>query len=191
MQALKLAFALVFLTIASAADADWITVPDSDVRSGLSPTLAAELLAVPGPVLLQREDITVPSWTVISDGKAIGYVGSTWELSGSTGYSGRPVDVLVAITPEARMAGAKLMRHNEPILTLGITDEDIAAFVGAFAGVDLGNRDPAAFRASPDLPDVISRATVSTGVIRDAILRTGRTLALGHGLIPGNGGIDR
>ena len=33
-----------------------------------------------------------------------------------------------------RIAGAELMRHNEPILTLGISTEDIANYVSAFAG---------------------------------------------------------
>ena len=40
------------------------------------------------------------------------------------------------------------------------------------------------------MPDIISRATVSTGVIRDSILRTARTLAIARGILPG-GGIDR
>ena len=77
------------------------------------------------------------------------------------------------------------------ILTLGLTDADIANFVGGFAGIDLRAQDAAAFRVGDGLPDVIARATVSTGVIRDTILRTGRTLALGRGLIAAGGALDR
>ena len=149
---------------------------------------AAGLFAVSDPVQVIRDDGGVPGWTVRKDGKVLGYVGSTWELAGSVGYSGRPLDVLVAVTPAARVAGALLVQHNEPVLTLGISDANIAAYVSGFAGHDL-TADPAA--QASDLPDVISRATVSTGVIRDGILRSARTLAIGRGLIVGGGGIDR
>ncbi len=108
------------------------------------------------------------------------------------GYSGRPIDILVGVTPDARIAGAHLMRHEEPVLTLGISTDDIAAYVGGFAGLDLTREQVTAFGARSDLPDVIARATVSTGVIRDAILRTARTLALGRGLVGSAGGaVDR
>lgn len=149
---------------------------------------AAALFAVAPPVQVSRDAQGVPGWTVRQGATLLGHVGSTWELAGSVGYSGRPLDVLVAVTPEARIAGAVLVAHNEPVLTLGISDADIAAYVSGFAGHDL-SRDPA--DQARDLPDVISRATVSTGVIRDGILRSARTLAIARGLLAGGGGIDR
>ncbi len=131
----------------------------------------------------------MPGWTVRRGGEVAGHIGSTWEIAGSVGYSGRPLDLLVAVTPAGAIGGALLVRHDEPVLTLGISDADIAAYVAGFAGYDLGAAGPA---AAPDgLPDVISRATVSTGVIRDGILRTARTLAIARGIIAGSGGVDR
>ncbi|WP_415234372.1 4Fe-4S binding protein [Pseudorhodobacter sp.] len=151
------------------------------------PGLAAQLLRQSAPVQVARQDDGIPGWTVRAEGRVVGFIGSTWEIAGSVGYSGRPLDVLVAITPNAVISGARLMQHNEPVLTLGISDADIVAYVGGFAGQNL--RAPV--DARQDLPDVISRATVSTGVIRDGILRTARTLAIGRGLIEAAGGIDR
>lgn len=152
------------------------------------PAEAARLIGVTGPVRLTRETAPVPGWTVMKAGQIAGFVGSTWELSGSVGYSGRPLDVLFGLTPAAQVAGARLVQHNEPILTLGISTAEISAFVESFAGLDL--RAPHAARQA-QLPEVISRATVSTGVMRDAILRSARTLALGRGVLAGDGGIDR
>ena len=163
-----------------AEDAPELTAPTADQ--------AAQLLGLSGPVAVARIDAGVPGWQVSQGGEVRGHVGSTWEIAGSVGYSGRPLDVLVAITPEARIAGAILGRHNEPVLTRGISDADIAAYVAGFAGFDLTATGPA---QGAGLPDVISRATVSTGVIRDGILRTARTLAIGRGLIAGGGGLDR
>ncbi len=152
--------------------------------------LAAELFQSTEPLTVTRNEDGVPSWTVSRDGRVIGYVGSTWEIAGSIGYSGRPLDVLVAIGLDARIAGARLMQHNEPVLTLGISDEDIARYVDGYRGVDLRAERKSVLASQSDLPDVIARATVSTGVIRDGILRTAHTLAVARGLI-GGGGIDR
>ncbi len=156
----------------------------------IAPTVqvAGEMFGLDAAPVVMRDDAAVPGWTVTAAGGLVGYVASTWEVAGSVGYSGRPLDVLVAVDPAGRIAAARLTRHNEPILTLGLSDADIERFVGGFAGVDL--MDPGGAEAGPDMPDIISRATVSTGVIRDSILRTARTLAIGRGLLPG-GGIDR
>jgi NosR/NirI family nitrite reductase transcriptional regulator len=152
--------------------------------------LAAELLGLPGPVRVLRNDAGVPGWDVTANGKTVGHLASTWEVAGSVGYSGRPLDVLVAIGVGGRIAGARLMQHNEPVLTLGISDADIAAYVGGFAGYDLTAPAENGLH-QPGVPDVISRATVSAGVIRDGILRTARTLAIARGVIAAGGGIDR
>lgn len=151
-----------------------------------TPLLATALFQTPPGVTprLVRQETPVPAWAVEVNGERLGLIGSTWELAGSTGYSGRPLDVLVAVAPDGRIAGAQLMRHAEPVLTLGISDADIAAYVGGFRGYDV--RAPA--DAGHGLPDVISRATVTTGVIRDGLLRSARILAGAQG---GGGVIDR
>ncbi len=159
------------------------TAPDAALAMRLFPGLAEPRI--------ERVEGAAPGWRVgRPDGTLAGHVASTWEIARSVGYSGKPLEVLVAVAPDARIAGAALVRHNEPILTLGLSDEDIAAFVGGFAGVDL--RDPLAEdgEGGTRAPDAIARATVSSAVIRDSILRTARALALARGLVPGQG-IDR
>lgn len=148
--------------------------------------LAVRLFGAPqdGQVIVTRQDTPAPSWRVEAEGRTLGLIGSTWELASSTGYSGLPLEVLVAVAPDGTIVGAQLMRHNEPVLTLGISDADIAAYVDGFAGYDTAQ---AATRAE-GLPDVIARATVSTGVIRDGILRSARILAAAQ---TGGGVIDR
>ncbi|WP_347266652.1 4Fe-4S binding protein [Paracoccus sp. (in: a-proteobacteria)] len=168
--------ALLVLALPAAA-AEPLSVPD--------PRLAQELFGAEGAVVLDRQETPVPGWQVTQDGKVLGLIGSSWEIGGTTGYSGKPLDVLVAVNPQGVIAGAKLLRQTEPVLSLGISDAQIVAYVDAFRGVDLSQ----AAAADRKLPPVISRATVSTGVIRDGILRVGRVLAQAQGL--GGGGIDR
>ncbi len=150
--------------------------------------VAASLFGLKNLPNVTRAEAAVPGWTVSQGANNIGHIASTWEIIQSVGYSGRPVDVLVAVSPDGTISGARLVRHSEPILTLGLSDQDIERFVVGFSGVDL--LDPEGARSGPDMPDIISRATVTTGVIRDSILRTARLLAISRGLVPG-GGIDR
>lgn len=134
-----------------------------------------------------------PAAAAYRDGDFIGYVFSTAATVGSVGYSGKPLDVLVGVDRDARITGALLRRHNEPILVIGVSDDDLTRFVGGFAGVDLAGRPVAADR-SPDkmhLPDTIAGATVSSGVIRDAVLRAGRAVARSRGLLGGAGSAGR
>ncbi|MBA4613339.1 4Fe-4S binding protein [Stappia taiwanensis] len=160
-------------------------------RAAPDAELAAALFNTDGPLSVIRQEAGVPGWTVSAGGKVIGHIGSTWDIANSVGYSGRPLDVLVGVGLDAKIAGARLVQHNEPVLTLGISDEDIAAYVNGFAGVALDAPRAEILTPQADLPDVISRATVSTGVIRDGILRTARTLAMSRGVLPGGDGIDR
>ena len=161
------------------------------IAANLSPKAAASLFKKRTSVGVARDSGKVPGWTVTgADGALLGYVGSTWEITRSVGYSGRPIEMLVAISPAGQIVAAELVHHAEPILTLGLSDADIARFVGAFAGVNLSAPRKSAKAAEQAAPDIITRATVSTGVIRDGILRTGRTLAIARGAIDA-GRIDR
>ncbi|MFD2440284.1 hypothetical protein ACFSS8_09815 [Paracoccus kondratievae] len=98
---------------------------------------AQALFGADGPVVLDRRETPVPGWGVSREGRALGMIGSTWEIAATTGYSGKPLDVLVAVTPQGIIAGALLVRQTEPVLSLGISDAHIAAYVDGFRGVDL------------------------------------------------------
>ncbi len=126
-----------------------------------------------------------PAREVRRNGRLIGYLASTAEVAHSVGYSGKLIDILVAIDPEAKIVGAHLVSQSEPILTLGIGEGDIAAYVAGFAGYDLAKA--VTKQGANGLPDAISGATVSSGVIRDGIIRTARAVAVSRGLIAGGG----
>lgn len=124
-----------------------------------------------------------PFWIVKSRAAVVGYVASTFETARSVGYSGQPIDILIGITLDARISGALLLRHNEPVLTLGISNDDLQKYLDGFAGYDLTSPSVEAFKDDGALPPIIARATVTTGVIRDAVLRTARSTAVRLALI--------
>ncbi len=155
--------------------------------------IAKKIFANAGSVQrIERLGTNPPVYAAIGSAGSVGLIASTWEIAGSVGYSGRPIDILVGISPQAKITGAVLVKHNEPILTLGISTADIERYVQGFAGYDLNKNAVDAFANSRNLPPIMAGATVSTGVIRDAILRTARTVATGHRLVAGTGAsIDR
>jgi hypothetical protein len=73
-----------------------------------------------------------------SDGRVLGYAFSTYEVSGSVGYAGRPLDIVAAVTPKGVIAGARIVAHEEPILVIGIPRDALAAYVAAFKDFDIG-----------------------------------------------------
>lgn len=127
-----------------------------------------------GPV---RSD--VPVAPVLKGGETIGWAFITSDFVGTTGYSGKPIHVLVAIDPTAKVLGAKLVKHSEPIVLIGIPQAEIDAVIDGYVGLDLVAAESG---AEHDL-NIISGATVTVMVIDDSILRSGlkvaRTLGLG------------
>ncbi len=184
-----LAFVLLHTPGQAVAAGGGLLIEDSPALTAPDAAQAARLFGRSGPLEVQRQDSELPGWVVRAPEGRLGFIASTWEITRSLGYSGRPIDILVAVGRDGKIAGAELVRHNEPILTLGISTADIARYINAFAEVDLSHPQTAAADDS-QLPDIIAGATVSTAVIRDSILRTARTVYLMESA-RGAGGIDR
>ena len=124
---------------------------------------------------------------VLVDGQVAGFLGSTWDIASTAGYSGRPIDVLVMVDTSAVIRGARIVAQQEPVLTLGIAPDAIDAFASGFAGYDL-KESFEALAERRGVPDAIAGATISSGVIRAGILRTARTLANQNGLMTNGAG---
>lgn len=127
-------------------------------------------------------------WRVVVNGETRAYLGSTWDIARTAGYSGRPVDVLVLVGADATILGTRLVRQEEPVLTLGISPERIGSYVTGFAGYDLKRVVEQALPGQ-GLPDAIAGATITSGVIKSGILRTARSLALHNGLLAPSGSV--
>ncbi len=136
-------------------------------------------------IAIQAVEGDPPAAAVARHGKLFGYVFSTQAVSGSVGYSGQPIDIHVALTLDGKIAGARIVAHQEPILVIGITTEDLNSYVFGFAGLDI--RQSSMIRKiegkATGVPDVVVGASVSSAVIRDAIFRSARVVARSRGLL--------
>jgi transcriptional regulator of nitric oxide reductase len=184
----RLAIGCVVLAIGAAAGAAVQSRPADD---GVD---ANELARVfPGADGVGRFEGTPPAAPVYRNGAVVGYTFSTAATVGSVGYSGRPLDVLAGVDLAGLITGAVLRRHSEPILVIGISDQMLAAYVAGFTGVDLrtGVRQVSEQTGEDGLPDAIAGATVSSAVIRDAIVRAGRAIATSRGILAAGGNVAR
>jgi transcriptional regulator of nitric oxide reductase/ferredoxin len=130
-----------------------------------------------------------PSRRVFAGEEVVGYLLSSWEVVQSTGYSRKPIDILIGLDLDARIAGTVLVSHHEPILIIGVKDADLEAFVDAFKDHDV--REPILVTKrgrEAGAIDAVSGATVSSRVIADSILRAGRAVAIIRGILSGAGG---
>lgn len=122
-----------------------------------------------------------------ADGRVLGYAFSTYEVSGSVGYAGRPLDIVAAVTPEGIIAGARIVAHEEPILVIGIPRDALAAYVAGFKDFDIGAG--AGLKQTSDLargPHAVAGATITSTVIRDAIVRSARAVWRSRGAAAGS-----
>ena len=117
---------------------------------------------------------TPPTGVAYQDNRPVGHV----FLTSDNGYSGKPIEILVGMTNEGVITGAKVTKHAEPILLVGIPEQKLFDFVARYIG-----------RKPMDTPknktnqviDAISGATVTAIVINDGIHRAAEKVAhLGH-----------
>ncbi len=127
----------------------------------------------------------IPVVPIQKNGETVGYAYITTDFVGTTGYSGKPIHVMVAVAPDGKLLAAELVKHSEPIVLIGIPDKKIKDLTEGYAGLDLVAE--AAAGGSGHEIDIVSGATVTIMVIDDSIVRSGlkvaRALALG-GLEP-------
>ncbi|GHF57239.1 NosR/NirI family protein [Seohaeicola zhoushanensis] len=127
-----------------------------------------------GPV---RADAAVAP--VLKAGETVAWAFLTSDWVPTTGYSGKPIHVLAAVSPEAVLTGVKLVKHSEPIVLVGIPEARIREVTEGYSGLDLAKAQ--AHHDAEDI-DIVSGATVTIMVIDDSILRAGIKVAQALGL---------
>jgi len=149
----------------------------------LDPTRFAEVF--PQATAFGAMEGAPPAAPAYRDGGLVGYVFSTRQVVASAGFSGKPLDILAGIDLEGRITGAEILEHREPILVIGVSDADLAAFVAQYRGLDVRNPVRVARRGGtvPGEVDAVAGATISSVVFNDAILRAGRAVARSRGLL--------
>jgi len=124
-----------------------------------------------------------PLIPVYGGDKLLGYVYLNTDITNATGYSGKPISLLVGIDPNGVIARIKLVDHKEPIVLIGIPERRIVDAMNALVGKDM--KAVASGAERPPQVDIVSGATVTVLVMGDSVVRSAvrliRTNRLGGG----------
>lgn len=107
---------------------------------------------------------------VYAEGSVLGFVYLNSDFTGSIGYSGKPVHMLVGIDTAGVIAGFKLVEHKEPIVLVGVPEHRVVEALNKLIGTKIG--PIASGAARPLQPDIVSGATVTVLVMADSIVRS-------------------
>jgi NosR/NirI family nitrous oxide reductase transcriptional regulator len=134
----------------------------------------------PGADRFGAVDGKPPAAPAFAGDRLLGYVFLNSDVVNSTGYSGKPINIVIALGLDGKIAGAKLVEHHEPIVLIGIPQEKVENFIHGYVGLNFLDV-PSATHAGPPV-DIVSGATVSMMVIGDSITRSAIAVARSRGL---------
>jgi len=126
---------------------------------------------------------TPPAAPVYRGERLLGYAFLTSDVVRIPAYSGRPIGALIGFDLAGRITGVSIVRHEEPILVIGITDERLRQFTDQYRGKSVFDRVViGAARPGAATVDTISGATITVMVANSTITRAARLVAESRGL---------
>ncbi len=142
----------------------------------------------PPPYILGEKDDTLPIWPIFKQNatsdELIAYVFESIDLAPIPGFSGTPINLLVALTPEGNFLDVKVLSHHEPVFVDGLGPEPLFDFVKQYAGKSLKQSvkvGPPAGGGSGDeavaVINGVAKATASVRIVNESLLTSGLAVA--------------
>lgn len=147
-------------------------------------TLTREQLAAwfPAPLSVGERDPQLPVWPVfrreLTSQVLLGYVFESVDMAAVPGFSGTPVNLLVALDTKGQFLDVRVLSHHEPVFLDGLGEAPLFRFVEQYKGLSLQqnirigtaqDRSRAGGQASVTL-DGVSKATASVRIINQSLL---------------------
>lgn len=116
----------------------------------------------------------------------VGYVFLSTDIVDIPAYSGKPVVTLIGMDTKGLITGARVLRHSEPILLLGIPESELTKFIKQYVGKYVGDKiEIGSSRNGQGVIglDAITGATVTVIAQNQVMLRSGIEVAKQVGII--------
>jgi NosR/NirI family nitrous oxide reductase transcriptional regulator len=134
---------------------------------------------------------TPPAAPVYQNDQLIGYAFLTTDMVNIPAYSGRPISILVGIDTGGHITGARIVKHEEPILAAGVSEEQLAKYVDQYRGKPTSGRIiVGGQREGYATVDAISGATITIMVVNASITRAVKMVAKSRGIQPAEAGVQ-
>lgn len=143
----------------------------------------------PVPYLVGEKDRAVPVWPIFqqnaTENRLAGYVFESIDLAPISGFSGVPVNLLIALDPKGNFLEVRVISQHEPVFLDGLGEGPLLSFVSQYKGLSLkqsiriltgSNRAKSVSAETADL-DGVSKATASVRIINQSILSSALKVA--------------
>ena len=162
-----------------------------ELRDGLPVCLPQGLVAesFPGaswrPIELRGKPVLEAS----RDGAVVGFLFLTHQLDDMVAYSGKPLEILVALSAQGVIERVDLIDHHEPILLIGIPEQVLHTYINQFEGRHIRRLLEENIAGESQIAlDAISGATVTALVAEQVVFTGARIIAQEIGVLARTGG---
>ncbi len=147
----------------------------------------------PAPYSIGEKDAVMPIWPIFepnfqqkdSARQLIGYVFESIDLAPVPGFSGVPVNLLIAMDQQGNFLDVSVLSQHEPVFVAGLGEGPMHAFVSQYKGLSLKQNikilvgPHGAKNLSPQAAELdgVTRATASLRIINQSILSSALKVA--------------
>jgi NosR/NirI family transcriptional regulator, nitrous oxide reductase regulator len=145
-------------------------------------TRAALVEHFPSPYVIGEPDKELPVWPIFKQNatatELVGYVFESIDLAPIPGFSGVPINLLVALDPKGNFLEVSVLSQHEPVFLDGLGPGPMVQFVKQYQGVSLkqnihigtGTKRTGVSDAGHAYIDGVSKATASVRIINQSAL---------------------
>jgi NosR/NirI family nitrous oxide reductase transcriptional regulator len=148
-------------------------------------TREALVAEYPPPYVVGERDPGVPIWPIFKTTgppafttDLVGYVFESVDLAPIPGFSGTPLNLLVAMNTEGEFLDVKVLSHHEPVFLGGLGPEPLQRFVAQYKGLGLkqsikigtGPAQAARGGSTNVYVDGVAKATASIRIVNQSVL---------------------
>jgi NosR/NirI family transcriptional regulator, nitrous oxide reductase regulator len=136
----------------------------------------------PAPLILGERDVALPVWPIFKQEATatvlVAYVFESIDLAPVPGFSGTPINLLVALDAQGSFLDVRVLSQHEPVFLDGLGEGPLLRFVEQYRGLSLkqsikvGSEQTRAARSSSATAtiDGVAKATASVRIVNQSLL---------------------
>lgn len=123
--------------------------------------------------------------TLYAGDEIVGYAFQSIDVTNIPAYSGKPMNVHVILDPHGVILDAYVLKHDEPILLIGIPEQKLHDFTAKYQGISVNQRVVVGRSRDENAVtvDAVSGATVTVMVVNEIVMGSAHKVAVSLGLV--------